>query len=186
MDNPQLRNVAPLTNPNLSYRAESIKHKIMIGPREPAPTVFTATHNFSSVPMWKIRSIAKFKRLQYSKKKDSIQNDCDSTDNSTANESSAGTSDGKNGHILRLPEPMIGISPNTVLLQSISDEQIHTEFDSLNRNTSLIKREMSALENIRSQLFWLLEKGTLFETQRNHSENIDKEARNLKKQRIYT
>jgi len=50
----------------------------------------------------------------------------------------------------------------------------------------LIKREMSALENIRSQLFWLLEKGTLFETQRNHSENIDKEARNLKKQRIYT
>jgi len=49
------------------------------------------------------------------------------------------------------------------------EEFKHTT-DSLSANMQICRHQLSALERVRANMVWLLEKAALFETQKNHSE----------------
>ncbi len=52
---------------------------------------------------------------------------------------------------------------------NITVEQIETELQNLVKNSELVKKEVSCLNNVRCALLWLLKKTTNYDTYRNHS-----------------
>jgi hypothetical protein len=69
-----------------------------------------------------------------------------------------------------IPEPLVSMVRKESLMQfSQTPEELKHTTESLNANMQICKQQMSALERIRTNLTWLLDRSTAFETQRNHS-----------------
>lgn len=52
-------------------------------------------------------------------------------------------------------------------------KQLRSEIEGLEKNSVIIANEMKCLTSIKLSLHWLLEKATLFETQRNHESVVE-------------
>ena len=143
----------------------------------PKPTQYNII--IPSVPMWKIRSIARYKRLNYLRseheKKDApAKKQEHSTEDADTESVNKLMNDAPMASKLQLghgpPDPMLGLTiANKSMLQNLSNDEILEEMDKMNSNCTLIKNEMVALEKFRCNLTWLLEKSTMFKVQRNHN-----------------
>jgi hypothetical protein len=68
--------------------------------------------------------------------------------------------------------PLMGLQvANKPLLAQYSDQDLLTELEEMNRNCTILKTEMLALEGFRNNVVWLMDRATMLQTQRNH--NID-------------
>jgi hypothetical protein len=191
---------------------DSIHAKLSLrhGDYNPEPSTFKVI--IPSVPMWKIRSIANFKKKTSNKpkiketigashevKKELCEQEKQTvtyaqTERVNSLPSYASTSElGAVGRMRKgkflapevlpvvpdasmalfnasLPEPVVGAlhKENTILSQT--PEDFKHKNDSLIANMQICKHQMIALEKVRTNMVWLLEKATLFETQKNHSD----------------
>jgi hypothetical protein len=169
----------------LGERAEKLER-----PDTNAPTPTQYNIVVPPVPMWKIRSIARYKRVNYLRKvheKREVAAAASANTIEGAEETvGEGTGDVTNANKLVIdtpippeyevgygpPDPMLGLTiANKSMLQNLSNNELLNEMSKMNFNCTLIKNEMTALERFRCNLVWLLEKSTMFKVQRNHSED---------------
>jgi len=181
--------------------------ELRYGDYTPDPCTFKVL--VQPVPMWKIRSIARFKRNAFIKKTKVIREkeavaaipearraqeeekqaaaaaEHDAEPSQPPDASGAGRSRKRKAGaapascepgspavplVKLLPEPTVGIVRKDSTQWCQTPEEFKHTADLLSANMLICKHQMSALERVRANMVWLLEKATLFETQKNHSE----------------
>ena len=162
---------------HLASRAEKLEHQSY----SPQPVEYNII--VPSVPMWKIRSIACYKRLRYLQKMHRKRDGEAAMEGVEMN----GHADRENSLVNKLmrdapvpskseagygpPDPMLGLTiANKSMLQNLTTEELISEMGKMNFNCTLIRNEMVALERFRCNLVWMLEKSTMFKVQRNHND----------------
>ena len=185
-----------------------IDSSLRYGDYNPDPCTFKVL--VQAVPMWKIRSIARFKRSAFTKKVKVLRDQeaaaraevlrvQEEEKQAVATKHTAETAPpvpstlglgrsrkskaaaaaaasvpvqeaAKPVPITMLPEPTVGLVRKDSTQWCQTREEFKHTTDSLNANMQICKHQMSALERVRANMVWLLEKATLFETQKNHSE----------------
>lgn len=107
-------------------------------------------------PLWKVRAIAKFKKIKAESRQSNGNSETDGRDITSTDTGSVARN---------FIDPGFPQSPNK---PNFPIAQVRDELERLDKNSLIIKNEIKMLNTIRSSLMWLLNKATVLETQRNH------------------